>query len=139
MKNFCSRPFTEMHFEENGGRAIFLGTGFGNIAFRLYENFGFEPVEPKSGYMVRFFVSNFCPRCLAEVKAASASAAHPSRREPMESEFHLARALPDHRLANRCSRYQRCTHRATCPGPQRQPSYRIRPGRSSSLPDRAAR
>lgn len=39
------------HFRERGGRALFLGTGFDSMPFHLYAKYGFEPVEPGSGYM----------------------------------------------------------------------------------------
>ena len=39
------------HFRARGGRALFLGTGFESVAFRLYQRFGFRSVEDKGGYM----------------------------------------------------------------------------------------
>jgi hypothetical protein len=37
--------------QARGGRALFLSTGFGSVAYRIYERFGFESIEPESGYM----------------------------------------------------------------------------------------
>jgi GNAT superfamily N-acetyltransferase len=34
-----------------GGKALFLGTDFDSIPYRMYEKFGFSGVEPQSGYM----------------------------------------------------------------------------------------
>lgn len=39
------------HFAVRGGRALFLGTGYDSVAYKMYQRFGFESVEPESGYM----------------------------------------------------------------------------------------
>ena len=39
------------HFADRGGRALFLGTGYDSVAYKMYQRFGFESVEPQSGYM----------------------------------------------------------------------------------------
>ncbi len=39
------------HFADRGGRALFLGTGYDSVAYKMYRRFGFESVEPQSGYM----------------------------------------------------------------------------------------
>lgn len=38
-------------FHQRGGQALFLGTGYESVAFKMYERFGFRSVEPQSGYM----------------------------------------------------------------------------------------
>lgn len=39
------------HFRRRSGRALYLGTGYGSGAYRIYARHGFESVEPASGYM----------------------------------------------------------------------------------------
>jgi GNAT superfamily N-acetyltransferase len=39
------------HFTARGGRALFLGTGYESVAYKMYQRFGFESIEPESGYM----------------------------------------------------------------------------------------
>ena len=38
-------------FKSRDGRVIFLGTGYDNVSYRLYQTFGFTSIEPESGYM----------------------------------------------------------------------------------------
>lgn len=38
-------------FVDRGGRALFLGTGVDSVPFRMYASFGFQGIEPGSGYM----------------------------------------------------------------------------------------
>jgi GNAT superfamily N-acetyltransferase len=38
-------------FTARGGKALFLGTGFDSVPYHMYEKFGFEGIEPQSGYM----------------------------------------------------------------------------------------
>ncbi|MBX3010331.1 MAG: GNAT family N-acetyltransferase [Caldilineaceae bacterium] len=42
------------HFEERGGQALFLGTGYDSVAYRMYARFGFTSVEAQSGYMAYY-------------------------------------------------------------------------------------
>ena len=55
-KGACSAlmPVQMEHFRQNGGRALFLGTGFGSTAYRIYSENGFRSVEPGSGAMSYF-------------------------------------------------------------------------------------
>lgn len=39
------------HFRGRGGRALFLGTGYDSPPFHIYAKFGFDSIEPQSGYM----------------------------------------------------------------------------------------
>lgn len=39
------------HFEQMQGKALFLGTGWQSVAFRMYEKFGFRSIGGESGYM----------------------------------------------------------------------------------------
>jgi GNAT superfamily N-acetyltransferase len=39
------------HFRAASGSALFLGTGYGGEAYRMYEKHGFASIEPGSGYM----------------------------------------------------------------------------------------
>lgn len=39
------------HFREEGGRALFLGTGFDSAPYHIYTSHGFAGLEPKSGHM----------------------------------------------------------------------------------------
>lgn len=41
-------------FVERGGQALFLGTGPGSVAYRMYAGFGFQPIKPHSGYMAYY-------------------------------------------------------------------------------------
>jgi hypothetical protein len=41
-------------FWSEGGRAMYLGTEYGGLAYRLYEKRGFVPIEPGSGTMARW-------------------------------------------------------------------------------------
>ena len=38
-------------FRARGGKALFLGTEYGSVAYRMYRKFGFHSVEAQSGYM----------------------------------------------------------------------------------------
>ena len=38
-------------FQARGGKALFLGTEYGSVAYRMYRKFGFRSVEPESGFM----------------------------------------------------------------------------------------
>jgi GNAT superfamily N-acetyltransferase len=42
------------HFVGRGGQALFLGTGPDSVAYRMYAGFGFQPIEPHSGYMAYY-------------------------------------------------------------------------------------
>ncbi len=42
------------HFAERGGQALLLGTGYNSVAYHMYARFGFQSVEPKSGYMAYY-------------------------------------------------------------------------------------
>lgn len=42
-------------FAARDGRVIFLGTGFGSLPWHYYRRRGFEPIEPGSGAMARYF------------------------------------------------------------------------------------
>jgi len=44
-------------FREQGGQALFLGTGFDSAAYHIYESLGFQGVEPQSGKMY-FYVGD---------------------------------------------------------------------------------
>lgn len=44
-------------FRANGGHALFLGTGYDKHPYHIYRAFGFEGVEPKSGYMAYYTTS----------------------------------------------------------------------------------
>lgn len=39
------------HFRSRGGRALFLGTGYDSVPYKMYERFGFHGIEPLSGFM----------------------------------------------------------------------------------------
>lgn len=41
-------------FAASGGRALYLHTGFGSVAYWLYERFGFRPLGPQDGHMACF-------------------------------------------------------------------------------------
>lgn len=45
------------HFSQRGGRALFLGTGYGSVAYQMYARFGFQSVEAQSGYMAYYSTS----------------------------------------------------------------------------------
>ncbi len=38
-------------FKQRRGQALFLQAGYGEIAYHMYKKFGFESIEPESGYM----------------------------------------------------------------------------------------
>jgi hypothetical protein len=38
-------------FKQRQGQALFLQAGFGEVAYHMYRNFGFESIEAESGYM----------------------------------------------------------------------------------------
>lgn len=38
-------------FQKRQGQALFLQAGYGEVAYHMYRNFGFESIEPESGYM----------------------------------------------------------------------------------------
>jgi len=42
------------HFGARGGQALFLGTGYDSVAYHMYRRFGFQSVEPQSGYMAYY-------------------------------------------------------------------------------------
>ncbi|MEZ4657944.1 MAG: GNAT family N-acetyltransferase [Caldilineaceae bacterium] len=42
------------HFGQMQGQALFLGTGWQSVAFRMYEKFGFRSIGGESGYMTYF-------------------------------------------------------------------------------------
>lgn len=65
------------HFCARGGVALFLGTGHGNKAFRVYETLGFRVVEPKSGYM-DFYCGCTREQFEADYFALAAPAGRPS-------------------------------------------------------------
>ena len=44
-------------FRRRGGKALFLGTGFDSPAYHIYRRFGFESIEPGSGYMACYATS----------------------------------------------------------------------------------
>ncbi|MGO8705185.1 MAG: GNAT family N-acetyltransferase [Candidatus Brocadiia bacterium] len=52
-KGACDKLMTLQmeHFRARGGRALFLGTGFGSPAYRIYACHGFQGIEDESGYM----------------------------------------------------------------------------------------
>jgi len=39
-------------FQLRGGKALYLGTSFGSLAYHLYQKYGFQSVEPESPYMI---------------------------------------------------------------------------------------
>ena len=45
------------HFTARGGQALFLGTGYDSVAYHMYARFGFQSIEPKSGYMAYYCTS----------------------------------------------------------------------------------
>ena len=45
------------HFIERAGQALFLGTGYDSVAYRMYARFGFQSVEAESGYMAYYRTS----------------------------------------------------------------------------------
>ena len=42
------------HFSARGGQALFLGTGYGSVAYQMYARFGFQSIEATSGYMAYY-------------------------------------------------------------------------------------
>ncbi len=62
------------HFRTRGGRALFLGTGFGSPAYRIYARHGFQGIEDKSGYMEYYaatreeFETSWFARAAAEIE-----------------------------------------------------------------------
>jgi hypothetical protein len=44
-------------FRARGGKALFLGTEYGSVAYRMYRKFGFHGVEAQSGYMAWYAIS----------------------------------------------------------------------------------
>ena len=38
-------------FARRGGKALFLGTEYDSVAYKMYQRFGFASLEPQSGYM----------------------------------------------------------------------------------------
>ena len=52
----CSRIFEQLmpHFRDRGGRALILGTGYDSPPYHIYQSFGFEGIEPKSGTMAYY-------------------------------------------------------------------------------------
>jgi len=45
------------HFVERGGQALFLGTGYNSVPYRMYAGFGFRGIEAQSGYMAYYQTS----------------------------------------------------------------------------------
>jgi len=45
------------HFIARGGQALFLGTGYDSVAYHMYARFGFQSIEPQSGYMAYYQTS----------------------------------------------------------------------------------
>ena len=41
-------------FRNREGSALFLGTGYDTVPYYIYEEFGFESVEPGSGFMIYY-------------------------------------------------------------------------------------
>ncbi len=41
-------------FAQRGGKALFLGTEYDSVAYKMYQRFGFKHVEPESGYMTYY-------------------------------------------------------------------------------------
>jgi hypothetical protein len=44
-------------FRSRRGKALFLGTGFDTVPYHMYRKFGFNSVEPESGYMAWYAAS----------------------------------------------------------------------------------
>lgn len=42
------------YFQERGGRALYLTTGYDSVAYRIYQGYGFASIEPQSGYMAYY-------------------------------------------------------------------------------------
>lgn len=42
------------HFRDRGGAALYLGTGYESVAYRMYQRFGFASIEAESGYMAYY-------------------------------------------------------------------------------------
>lgn len=42
------------YFQERGGRALFLGTGYDSVAYHIYRSYGFDSIAPPSGYMAYY-------------------------------------------------------------------------------------
>jgi hypothetical protein len=38
-------------FQKRNGQALFLQAGYGEVAYHMYQKFGFESIEPEGGYM----------------------------------------------------------------------------------------
>ncbi|MCE7989599.1 MAG: hypothetical protein DYG89_51275 [Caldilinea sp. CFX5] len=60
------------HFTARGGQALFLGTGYDSVAYHMYRRFGFQSIEPQSGYMAYYRTSqaDFEARYFAQPAAA---------------------------------------------------------------------
>lgn len=43
-----------IHFASTGGKALYLGTGFGTSAYRIYHEHGFRSIAPESGEMAYY-------------------------------------------------------------------------------------
>ena len=41
-------------FRRRGGRALYLGTGYESVAYKMYQSFGFTNLEAESGYMAYY-------------------------------------------------------------------------------------
>lgn len=42
------------HFAHREGKALFLGTDYNSVAYKMYQRFGFESLEPQDGYMAYY-------------------------------------------------------------------------------------
>lgn len=56
------------YFQERGGRALFLGTGYDSVAYKIYQSFGFTSIELASGYMAYY------AECFGDAPAGRAEA-----------------------------------------------------------------
>ncbi len=60
-KGACAAVMREQmeDFRRRGGKALYLGTGYGGVAYRIYSSFGFRSVVPGSGFMRYFAEEDF--------------------------------------------------------------------------------
>ena len=60
-KGACTSVMREQmeDFRRRGGKALYLGTGYGGAAYRIYSKFGFRSVVPGSGFMRYFAEEDF--------------------------------------------------------------------------------
>lgn len=61
-------------FQRRGGRALYLGTGYESVAYKMYASFGFASIEPASGYMAYYAESaeRFGQACFAPLPPTAA-------------------------------------------------------------------